>query len=188
MPYMLDGRRLRVGRPFNTATASYSQLWATALSAEEKTAIGITWEPDPAPFDSRYYYSAGNPRPVADAPLVDADGNPVLDSDGNQVIQTGLKTNFATEQKTSAGQMLSNTDWYVVRKSETDVAIPSDVATYRAAVRTVCNTRETEIAAVTTTEELEALMKAPTQVYDEETDSMIENPDPYLTPWPVLAS
>ena len=66
MPYMLDGRQLRVDRPFKTATASYSQLWVTALSDEEKTAIGITWEADPAPFDSKYYYSAGNPRPVAD--------------------------------------------------------------------------------------------------------------------------
>jgi hypothetical protein len=45
MPYMLDGRRLRVGRPFNTATASYSQLWVTALSKDEKAAIGITWLP-----------------------------------------------------------------------------------------------------------------------------------------------
>ncbi len=185
MPYMLDGRRLRVGRPFNTATASYSQLWVTALSDEEKTAIGITWEADPVPFDSRYYYSAGNPRPVADVPQVDENDNPVLDADGNQVIQTGLKTNFEKEQKTAAGQMLRNTDWYVVRKSETDVAIPSDVATYRAAVRTVCNTRETEIAAVTTTEELEALMKAPDKIIND-AGEVVDNPAAHLTPWPTL--
>ena len=44
MPYMLDGRRLRVGRPFKTTDGvSYSQLWATQLTAEEKTAIGITY-------------------------------------------------------------------------------------------------------------------------------------------------
>ena len=172
---MLDGRRLRVGRPFNTATASYSQLWATALSAEEKTAIGITWVPDPPRFDSKFYYSYENPRPLDDG----------TDEDDNEF--SGIRPGIINKQKTIAGQMLSNTDWYVVRKSETDVAIPSNVATYRAAVRTVCNTREAEIAAVTTTEELEALMKAPTQVYDQETDSMIENPDPYLTPWPELA-
>ena len=171
---MLDGRRLRVGRPFNTATASYSQLWATALSEDEKTAIGITWKADTAPFDSKYYFSAGNPRYLDDG----------TDKDGNKY--TGMRPGIVQQQKTTAGQLLSSTDWYVVRKSETDVAIPSDVATYRAAVRTVCNTRETEIAAVTTTEELEALMKAPTQVYDKETDSMIENPNSYLTPWPKL--
>jgi hypothetical protein len=99
-----------------------------------------------------------------------------------------LKTNFAANQKTVAGQMLSNTDWYVVRKSETDVAIPSNVATYRAAVRTVCNTRETEIAAVSTTAALEALMKAPDKVLDTDGKTLIDNPAAHLTPWPELAS
>ena len=82
--------------------------------------------------------------------------------------------------------MLSNTDWYVTRKAETGVDVPADVSTYRAAVRTVCNAREVEIASVTTTEELEALMKASTQVYDRDTDTMVVNPEPYLTPWPKL--
>ena len=164
MPYMLNGRRLRVGRPFNTATASYSQLWATALSEDEKTAIGITWEPDPAPFDSKYYFSAGNPRDVVK-----------------------LKSNVVEEQKKIAGQTLSSTDWYVVRKSETDVAIPSDVATYRASVRTACNARETEINAVSDTAALEALMKAPDKITNE-AGEVVDNPAAHLTPWPKLAS
>jgi hypothetical protein len=175
MPYMLDGRKLRQGRPFTDSNGiQYPGNWLKLTSDEEKAAVGITYEPDPAPFDSRYYYSAGNPRPVADG----------TDEDGNQY--TGLKTNFAAEQKTVAGQMLSNTDWYVTRKAETGVDVPADVSTYRAAVRTVCNAREVEITSVTTTEELEALMKAPTQVYDKDTDTMVVNPEPYLTPWPEL--
>ena len=55
--------------------------------------------------------------------------------------------------------LLAETDWYVTRKSETDTAIPSNVTTYRAAVRTACGAREAEIAAVSTTEALETLMK-----------------------------
>ena len=62
MPYMLDGRQLRVGRPFKTATASYSQLWATQLSDEEKTAIGITYEAGPEPFDSKFNFLFFNLR------------------------------------------------------------------------------------------------------------------------------
>jgi hypothetical protein len=176
MPYMLDGRRLRVGRPFNTATASYSQLWVTALSEDEKTAIGITWEADPAPFDSTYYFSAGNPRQLDNG----------TDDEGNTTY--GIRPGIVQQQKINAGQLLSNTDWYVVRKSETDVAIPSNVATHRAAVRTVCNTRETEIAAVSTTAELEALMKAPDKVLDTDGKTLIDNPAAHLTPWPELAS
>ena len=172
---MLDGRKLRQGRPFTDSNGTqYPGNWLRLTSDEEKAAVGITWKADPERFDSRYYYSAGNPRPVADG----------TDENGNEY--TGLKTNFAAEQKTVAGQMLSNTDWYVTRKAETGVDVPADVSTYRAAVRTVCNAREVEITSVTTTEELEALMKAPTQVYDKDTDTMVANPKPYLTPWPEL--
>ena len=174
MPYMLDGRRLRVGRPFKTATASYSQLWATALSEEEKTAIGITYEADPAPFDSKYYWSAGNPRQLDNG----------TDDDGNTTY--GIRPGIVQQQKDTAASLLAQTDWYVVRKSETDVAIPTNVATYRAAVRTVCGTRETEIAAVTTTEELEALIKAPDKITND-AGEVVDNPAAHLTPWPVLA-
>ena len=161
---MLHGRRLRQGRSFTDSNGTqYPSNWLKLSSDEDKKRVGIIWEPDPAPFDSLYYYSAGSPRPVAD-----------------------LKTYFTKQQKTAANQMLFSTDWYVTRKAETGVDVPADVSTYRAAVRTVCNAREVEIASVTTTEELEALMKAPTQVYDQDTDTMVVNPEPYLTPWPEL--
>lgn len=160
MPYMLDGRRLRVGRPFKTTDGvSYSQLWATQLTAEEKTAIGITYEADPAPFDSTYYFSADNPRDVAE-----------------------LKTYFTQQQKNTAAAMLSETDWYVTRKSETDTAIPEAVTTYRAAVRTACGAREAEIAAVDTTAALETLMKAPATLENGDANSAA------LTQWPEALS
>jgi len=175
MPYMLDGRRLRVGRPFKTATASYSQLWATQLSADEKTALGITYEADPAPFDSKYYFSAGNPRQLDNG----------TDDEGNTTY--GIRPGIVQQQKDTAASLLAQTDWYVTRKSETDTAIPSNVSTYRAAVRTVCGTRETEIAAVSTTEALEALMKAPDKITND-AGEVVDNPAAHLTPWPVLAS
>jgi len=174
MPYMLDGRRLRVGRPFKTDTASYSQLWATQLSADEKTALGITYEADPAPFDSKYYFSAGNPRQLDNG----------TDDEGNTTY--GIRPGIVQQQKDAAASLLAQTDWYVVRKSETDVAIPTNVATYRAAVRTVCGTRETEIAAVSTTEALEALMKAPDKITND-AGEVVDNPAAHLTPWPELA-
>ena len=148
MPYMLDGRRLRVGRSFKTSDgATWTNQWATVLSDEEKTAAGITWEDEPAPFDSTYYFSAGNPRPLDDG----------TDSEGNKF--SGIRPVILRAQKATASKLLSDTDWYVTRKSETDTAIPADVTTYRAAVRTACAAREAEIAAVDTTAALETLMK-----------------------------
>ena len=175
MSYMLDGRRLRVGRPFKTADGvSYSQLWDKQLSDEQKTALGITYEADPAPFDSKYYYSAGNPRQLDNG--TDDEGNPTF----------GIRPGIVQQQKDTAASLLAQTDWYVTRKSETDTAIPANVTTYRTAVRTVCGTRETEIAAVTTTEELEALMKAPDKITND-AGEVVDNPAAHLTPWPELA-
>lgn len=168
---------MRQGRPFtDSAGTQYPGNWLNLTSDEEKAAVGITYEVDPAPFDSRYYYSAGNPRPVADG----------TDEDGNEY--TGLKTNFVAEQARIAGQTLSGTDWYAVRKAETAKAIPANIKTYRAAVRTACDARQAEIAAVSTTAELEALMKAPAQVLDTDGETLIDNPAAHLTPWPDLVS
>ena len=174
---MLAGRKLRQGRPFtDSAGTQYPGNWLNLTTDAEKAAVGITYEADPASFDSRYYYSAGNPRPVADG----------TDEDGNEY--TGLKTTFAAEQARIAGQILSSTDWYAVRKAETSKAIPAAIKTYRAAVRTACDARQAEIAAVSTTEELAALMKAPDKVLDTDKKTLIDNPAAHLTPWPVQAS
>ena len=161
MPYMLDGRQLRVGRPFKTADGvSYSQLWFTQLSKDEKTALGITYEADPEPFDNLFYTAPGTPKDVA-----------------------AVKAHFTALQKDVASNLLKSTDWYVTRKAEADTAIPSNVATYRAAVRTACAAREAEIAAVSTTEALETLIKTPHKIRND-AGEVVDNPAANLTPWP----
>ena len=174
MPYMLDGRRLRVGRPFvHPDGRQFGGNW-NLYTDSEKAALGITYEADPAPFDSKYNFAAGSPRPLDDG----------TDSDGSKF--TGVRPGIVEQQKKTAATLLSKTDWYVIRKSETDTAIPSNVSTYRTAVRTVCGTREAEIAAVSTTEELEALMKAPDKIKND-AGEFVDNPAAHLTPWPELA-
>ena len=49
---------------------------------------------------------------------------------------TELKTNKITDAKSHANQLLSDTDWYVVRNAETSTAIPSEITSFRTAVRT----------------------------------------------------
>ena len=139
---MLEGRKLRPNRPFKNAEGlQFPANWLKLTSDEEKAVVGITWEAEPEVqrFDSRYYYSAGNPRPVADS----------TDEDGN--VSKGLKTTLAAEQARIAGQILSSTDWYAVRRAETSKAIPAAIKTYLAAVRTACDTLQSEISAVSTT-------------------------------------
>ncbi|MCF8001115.1 MAG: phage tail assembly chaperone [Halanaerobiales bacterium] len=50
--------------------------------------------------------------------------------------------------------MLSETDWYVVRKQETGESIPQDVLDERQSIRSQSETMESEISTLTTKEEV----------------------------------
>ena len=63
------------------------------------------------------------------------------------IISTGLKSQKKVQVKATAASLLSPSDWYVVRAAEGGAAIPTDVATYRAAVRTASGTMEAAIDA-----------------------------------------
>lgn len=89
-------------------------------------------------------YSKNN-KELADVNAVDADGNPVLDNDGNQIVTKGLKSQKKEQVKRQAAGLLQGSDWYVVRAAEGGAAVPADVATYRAAVRTKSGEMETAI-------------------------------------------
>ena len=91
-------------------------------------------------------YAPATGKDVEDKDAVDSDGNNVLDDDGNQVIIPGLKTIFKNEVKAQAKGLLSSSDWYIIRKAEdAESTIPSNIATYRAAIRTKSNEMETAI-------------------------------------------
>ena len=93
-------------------------------------------------------YAPATGKDVDDKDAVDQNGDNVLDQDGNQVIIEGLKTIFKKEIKAQAKGLLSSSDWYVVRKAEdAESTIPSDIATYRAAVRCSVPTTSSAILA-----------------------------------------
>jgi len=73
------------------------------------------------------------------------------------VVISGVKTNEKNQIKAQAGSHLQSTDWYVVRLAESETAIPANVSTYRAAIRTKSNEMETAINNAATIEALEAL-------------------------------
>jgi len=73
------------------------------------------------------------------------------------VVYPGVKSNEKNQIKAQARSHLQSTDWYVVRLAESETAIPANVSTYRAAVRTKSNEMETAINNAATIEALEAL-------------------------------
>ena len=139
---------IRVGRSWtDNDGVKHPSSWAR-WSDDEKTAHGLVWEDDPAPFDSRFYWSAGVEKNIDDVNEVDENGDPLLDEDGVQVVTKGLKSNAIALVKTQAGGLLAPTDWMVIKASEVaDYSVPADILTYRAAVRTASNTIEAAITA-----------------------------------------
>ena len=79
----------------------------------------------------------------------------VTDDDGN--VTRGLKYNHKAVINSQAGGILQDTDWMVVRAAEGGTAVPSDIATWRAAVRTKSNTMCTAIDGAADVDALAAL-------------------------------
>ena len=185
MSFELNGQPIYVGKSFVDADgAIYPTNWNRVFTQEQKDAIGITWVPDPAPVDTRFYWDHDVPKRLEDEPVVDENGDPVLDEDGVQLINYGLKSDWIRQEKETAGSLLAPSDWYVTRKAEAGTEIPADVATYRTAVRTVSGQREAEISAAATFETFVALVTNQPKVWDQTTQTMVDNTEPFLTPWP----
>ena len=155
--FMLDNKPLAVDTPFTHNEIQYPANWLRLATAEEKAAIGITEVADQVPHDDRFYWAPGVPKQLEDKAEVDEAGNPVLDANGKQLVTKGLKSTMIAQVKTTAGSLLSQTDWMVIRKAERNVDIPASVAAYRAAVVTAADSNEAAISACTTVEALAAL-------------------------------
>ena len=162
MAYKYSGRIIRAGKAWTDNDQiqhpSNWMLWDDAT----KAAKGLVWEDDPANFDGRFYWSAGVAKSLDDVNEVDENGNALLDDDGNQVVTLGLKSQAIATVKAQAGGLLAPTDWMVIKAAEvSDYSLPTDVATFRAAVRTASNTIETAITAASDLAAFMALYDVP---------------------------
>ena len=70
----------------------------------------------------------------------------------------GLKSQKKAIIKQQAGEILTVTDWYVIKATEVEsYSVPEAITTYRADVRTASNDMESKIDACSTVDELAAL-------------------------------
>ena len=154
----LNGKTLQYDRAFTHDGISYPANWLRLTTLEEKQAIGIVEVADTSQsWDQRFYWGVDNPKQLED----------VTDDDGNTT--TGLKTLWKQKQNDIAGSLLAPSDWRVIKASEvTDYTVESEWTTYRAAVRTACNTRQTEIDACTDVAALKELIDNPTTTWPSE--------------------
>ena len=100
------------------------------------------------------------------------DGDLPDDKEVGDVKVEGLKTQLIRTIKQQASGLLTPTDWYVVKASEvSDYSVPTNIATYRASVRTKSNEMETAITNATDTPALETLY-----TYTEQEDGTVTRP------------
>ena len=137
--FLLNGSPLPLDTPFQIDGTSYPANWLRLTSIEEKNAVGITEVADQTTqYDDRFYWGVDNPKQLEDITVTPENGEPY--------IQRGLKHNWIAQVKDTAGKLLAQTDWMVIRKAERDVAIPAATVTYRAAVVAEANRLETAIS------------------------------------------
>ena len=100
------------------------------------------------------------------------DGHLPSDKSVGDVKVEGLKTQLIRTIKQQASGLLAPTDWYVVKASEvSDYSVPTNIATYRASVRTKSNEMETLITNASDTPALETLY-----TYTEQDDGSVTRP------------
>jgi hypothetical protein len=170
--FLLNGNRLPEGTSFYDANGvQYGSGWLNQATEAQKLAIGITWIADPAPVDTRFYWDTDLPKALEDKLETKEDGSPLykqvydkatesMVDTTEQVVTKGLKSNFISQIKQTAGSLLQTTDWYVIRKAERNVEVPLEIALKRTQIVIEANRLETDIKASTTVEALIEVLNA----------------------------
>jgi len=167
----LDNKPLSYDRAFTHAGIQYPANWLRLSSLEERNAIGITEVADAPSYDQRFYWGVDNPKQLED----------VTDEYGNTT--TGLKTQWSATQGNIAASLLAPSDWRIIKAKETGTNIPSTWKTYRAAIRTACNTRQTEISNAADVPALKELLFGAATITDSDGN---ETANPAIaTAWPT---
>lgn len=132
--FLLNGKVIQPGSSFTDVNGTqYPPQWLYQTTLAEKQAIGITEVPDPVRADDRFYW----------------DGN--LD---NPKDLKELKETYVKQVKETAGKLLAQTDWQVLRKFERSLDIEPGVIDQRAYILAEVNRLESEIKSASNVEAL----------------------------------
>ena len=138
---------------FTVGDVNYPASWIKNAPQSERNKLNITLAPQPAPHDQRFSWGWKEDGTEKWRPLAE------------------LKTTWTEKQTEIASQTLSRSDWRIIKAKETGGTVPTDWKTYRAAVRTACNNRQTELNAASTSEALKALIVSSVTVQQNKLDS-----------------
>jgi|TARA_R110002020_G_scaffold191859_3_gene391819 hypothetical protein len=119
---------------------------------EDRKKWNITEIVEDTPPDSRLYTWS-----------MDSDGKitstakPLDDSGSGENKVLGVKSSLKNEVKSQQGSLLNQTDWAIIRKADKETAIPSNIQTWRDAIRAKATEMENAIDAASDTAGIAAL-------------------------------
>ena len=124
-----------------TTGLQYPRNWLNLATNSEKSAIGIIDVTFTGAYkDSAYYYNSESSA-VYDASA----GTVTITKSATAKVLADVKANKLIAARESVYSALQPTDWYVIRKSEHNTAIPDKIIAYRLAARTVYGAMQTAI-------------------------------------------
>ena len=168
MGYLLNGQTLPLDVAWRhpETGVQYPANWLRLSTDRDRELLGITWAEDVSnSYDQRFYTGPNNPKRLEDEAVLDEDGN------ATGMVMAGLKSTWKAKQDQIAAGALALSDWRVIKAKETGTNIPSVWKTYRAAVRTACNTRQTEIDNCSDVAALKELLFGSPTIDQQQTDA-----------------
>ena len=128
-------KTIRPGRPWTDSNGTQHPGNWNIWSKAEKDALNIKEViEDPKPDSRLYFWSMSGGK-------IEAWAKPLDDSEG----VVGVKTTFKNAVKDQQGSLLSQTDWAIIRKADKGTAIPSNIQTWRDAIRATATEMENAI-------------------------------------------
>jgi hypothetical protein len=113
MPYALpDGRTLPMDAPWSYEDIQYPANWLRLSTQLDRDRLGIVWEPDPEPYDQRFYWGPGLPK------------------DHGQLVEQ-----WVAQTRTTANTLLQPTDWIIIREADNGKVADPVLKTWREDIR-----------------------------------------------------
>jgi len=162
MPWKHNNKTIKAGKAWSDKDGvQHPANWMIWTDPEKKDK-GLTWEDEPdTSFDNRFYYSKGVEKSLTDILVTDENGEKVIDPmTGKQMVQIGLKTQYIAQTKQTANDLMSSSDWMIIRNAEKSTAIPEATTKFRDSVRTKCAEIETAINACSSLAQFMKLFEA----------------------------
>ena len=150
-----------INRTFGNADAfvhpvtgnQHPRNWLNLATSDELSDAGVIEITYSGSHKNNAYYNNTTSAPVYNSGA----GTVVVTYGSNAKTLSTLQANHSAQIKTRANNLLTPTDWYIARKTETSVAVPDKVTAFRTAVRTVYAAVKSAIAGAGDVDALAAL-------------------------------